>query len=607
MTHRRTLRLALSATALAWGVCTPVEAIEMKLRLYGSIVGFVTGPAGAAQMGATVLLVNRYDQLIHRTVTNERGAFGFDSLKPDTYSVRVSQTSFAPASKLGVRVQPGERSFLAIQLASLVSSIQIFSSAPGASSMMTDDWKWVLRTAQATRPVLRWLPKPRYDDPSKPRVRNANLFSDTKGLLRLSAGEMGSSQAASIGDVGTAFALATSLVGSSRVMFSGNVGFSPANGIPAAGFRTSWRRAGVDEGQINPEFRLQVQQVFLPSQAMARLNGQAPGGMPALRSMSASMADSVRVSRNLSVEFGGSLDSVNFLSRMNYFSPYAITTLDLGSLGTVEAAFSSGLPPSELMHGRRDEMRHTESADLARNAQALTLLPRLSVRDGDARLQRSTNYELSYRRRFGSRAIDAGYYREATSNAALTFSGPALFAGDLMQDFNSNSSIFNIGNMRRSGFSASASQAFGEWMTAAIIFSRGGVLRTDQRHLIAANPDEIRESIRRSQQNAVSARIHGSLPKAGTRYVASYQWTDYRALTPGHLFLTQVHSPNAGLNFSVRQPIPAMPFWAGRMELHAEMRNLLAQGYLPLVTPDGQRVLLIHTPRMVRGGLSFFF
>jgi hypothetical protein len=33
----------------------------------------------------------------------------------------------------------------------------------------------------------------------------------------------------------------------------------------------------------------------------------------------------------------------------------------------------------------------------------------------------------------------------------------------------------------------------------------------------------------------------------------------------------------------------------------------MAEGYLPLTTPDGQRILLIHAPRAVRGGLSFIF
>jgi hypothetical protein len=43
------------------------------------------------------------------------------------------------------------------------------------------------------------------------------------------------------------------------------------------------------------------------------------------------------------------------------------------------------------------------------------------------------------------------------------------------------------------------------------------------------------------------------------------------------------------------------------MEATADLRNLLAQGYIPVALPDGQHLLLVHTPRSVRGGLNFRF
>jgi hypothetical protein len=43
------------------------------------------------------------------------------------------------------------------------------------------------------------------------------------------------------------------------------------------------------------------------------------------------------------------------------------------------------------------------------------------------------------------------------------------------------------------------------------------------------------------------------------------------------------------------------------VELTADLRNLLAQGYLPLSTADGQRILLVESPRAFRGGFNFIF
>ena len=45
----------------------------------------------------------------------------------------------------------------------------------------------------------------------------------------------------------------------------------------------------------------------------------------------------------------------------------------------------------------------------------------------------------------------------------------------------------------------------------------------------------------------------------------------------------------------------------GRLEASADLRNLLAQGYLPLAAGDGRRLLLVQSPRALRGGLSFIF
>lgn len=555
-------------------------------------------------MGATVLLLNRFDHLVNRVLTNEQGAFGFDALPADVYSIRVSQTSFAPASKSGVRVLPGERSYLAIQLSSLVSSIQLMSSAPGAATMMSDDWKWVLRSGSATRPILRFLPghRPRIEDPEE--HKRPSFFSETKGMLALSAGDSSSFQSSSIADMGTAFALSTQVFGSAHVMFSGNVGYSSANGVPAAAFRTAYRQ-NTDADFFNPEFRLTMQQVFLPMNTPSRFSDGMNAGV---RTMSASVSDHLKFSDHVTAEIGTSLDSVSYGSRMNYLSPYAIATVDMEGLGVVQFGFSSGIPPTGIYQNRPTATSlSAEAADLRRNVNALALIPRITVRDGITRVQRSENYEISYRKEFGSRTVSAGFFRESLSNAALTMaSSDGIYPTDVLPDFNSRSGVFNIGDFNRTGFSAAGSQRLHEALTLALIFSRGGVLRTDQRALPSDDPAEIRSAVQRSQQNAIAAKASGALPRAGTAYAISYQWADYRALTPGHIFLTNLSSPDSGLNVSIRQRVPTPGFMPGHMEVSAEMRNMMAQGYLPL-SVDGRRLLLIHTPRAVRGGVAFYF
>ena len=124
-------------------------------KLSGALAGSVTNTTGIPQMGATVLLFNRQERLCERALTDAEGKFTFASLIPDVYSIRVSLPAFVTAFKDNILVQPGVRSLLNVSLANLFSSIQLVPPAPGDRAVMTEDWKWVLRTASSTRPVLR--------------------------------------------------------------------------------------------------------------------------------------------------------------------------------------------------------------------------------------------------------------------------------------------------------------------------------------------------------------------------------------------------------------------------------------------------------------------
>src|SRR5260370_40528998 len=109
-------------------------------------------------MGASVYLYNRYDEVVRRSLTNEQGRFVFDSLAPDLYSIRVILASFVPAVRRNIAVLPSSENRLEITLTSVLSTVGLTSSPAAPGTLMTDDWKWVLRTSQATRPVLRLLP-----------------------------------------------------------------------------------------------------------------------------------------------------------------------------------------------------------------------------------------------------------------------------------------------------------------------------------------------------------------------------------------------------------------------------------------------------------------
>jgi len=583
-------------------------AASSSIKLSGELAGFVKDPAGIPQMGATIQLFNRYDRLIQKTLSSANGQFSFGSLAPDLYSIRITLASFVPALKKNISIQPGMKSVLAINLATVISSIELVSTGPSSRALMSDDWIWVLRSTMSTRPVLRFLPG---IDISDPEDRNrghvsssavAAIFSDTRGLVKLSSGE--SNPFASTGsqpDLGTTFALATSLYGNNNLRFSGNIGYALNSAMPAAGFRTSYSRG---EGN-GPEVKLTMQQYSLPARGYSPVpGGQGQDNAPALRSMSLTMLDRIDITDSILLEYGASLDTVSFMDRLNYISPFARLTFNTETKGSFAVAYSSGMPPVDLLGSPKED-----DAGLQQDISALSTFPRVSVRNGAPSVQRTQTMEIGYNLTEGSRTYSVGVYREMVGNGALTMTAPSdLYQqGDLLPELSSSSSVFNIGTYARTGMMAAVTQAVGENVSVTLAYGDGGTLRTDGRKLMTNDPDELRNMIHRAQHQWVMGRIAATLPVTGTKLASSYEWTDYRSLTPGHVYLVQKFYPEAGLNFRIKQPIPQFGFLPGRLEATAEFRNMLAQGYLPISTTDNRRLILTNTPRAVRGGVSFIF
>src|SRR3984893_187180 len=462
-------------------VFSPASFAGTTTQLYGSIAGSIRGGRGIPQMGASVFLFNRSERLIQQAITNERGIFGFDALAPDLYSVRVSLASFVPAVKQKIAVQPGMQSLLYVDLASVLSSIELVYAAPGQGALMSDDWKWTLKASSSTRPILRMLPDYSVSDPNPRDRASGGVFSETRGLLNVSAGDPGSlGSTSSQTDLGTAFALAPSMFGHNQLKVSGNVGYSAGSAIPTAGFRTSFSHDG-----LGPEIAVTMQQIYLPA--------RQPDGTPTLRTMSVSLHDSSMLADNLRLEYGASLDSVSFLDHVNYLSKYARLSYDVGNRGKFQLAYSSGAPPVELMAERTPDSgsERGDTAALAQDLAALSLLPRVSLLDGRATVQRTQDLEFGYEKKFRSTTINFTGYREDVTNAAMTMLAPDdVFAiGDVLPDISFRSSILDAGSFQRSGFAASLGQGLGDKVQVGASFGSSGGLSTGQQALSAGTAD----------------------------------------------------------------------------------------------------------------------
>lgn len=593
-------RLAVVGTSLILVAASPsarLRGAELPVS-GGALIGTVSDGAGISQMGATVFLYNRFEKLVAKALTNERGQFGFDNLLADTYSIRVSLTSFVPAVRQGILIQPGMRSFLAIHLASVLSSVELVYSTAAPPRLLSDDWRWVLRSSMSTRPVLRYLPNAKTD---------SAVFSNTRGLVRVSAGDGANALQGNQPDLGTAFAVATSLYGVNNLQVSGNVGYVSRAGLPTASFRTRFSRAEIENGLAgglaSPEVQLTFRQAFLPTRSGALLNSAGGAGTPGFGTMSALVIDRAKVSDFVDILYGAQLESVSFVNRINILSPFARIDIHATRKDSVRIAWSSGVAPDELYLTMGD-------ADLQQGLATLSAFPRVSMRDGHAHVQRMEQVEAAYTREIDSktRASLVAYY-ENVANAALTASGDtsSFATSEMLPDVFTNSSIFNIGSYQGRGLMASIERQLGSDWTVQAAFGNSGTLQPTGIEISDGDAEALRRALRRTQRSWISMRAVGTLPGSGTRVAASYQLTDYRTALPAHRYLTQRTTSDLGMNIMLRQPLPHFGLWSGRIEAIAELRNLLQQGYLPINTTGGRRVLLVPSPRTVRGGLAFIF
>jgi len=101
--HINTLRTAPFLAPLFLAVLL-VPAVTWAQVLYGSLVGNVTDPNGAAVSGAKVELTNVATGDVSTIMTDDRGAYSLNDLQVGVYKIAISRSSFKTTVKEGVRI-----------------------------------------------------------------------------------------------------------------------------------------------------------------------------------------------------------------------------------------------------------------------------------------------------------------------------------------------------------------------------------------------------------------------------------------------------------------------------------------------------------------------
>jgi hypothetical protein len=538
-----------------------------------TLSGTVRSAGGVAQMGALVEVLSAAGAPVRTLFSDGTGKFTVQ-LPAGTYNVRVSANSFLPSLRENVLLVPGGRQIIAITLNTLFEAVQMVPQRR-RSTGDDDEWRWTLRSV-GNRPILRVL-----DDGQSVVVSRSENPEDRR--LKAHVAFVAGAEAAGFGSsaqASTVFSLERSMFSTGMLAFQGDVGYS--EGEPGGVIRATYAQ---DIGGSRPE-------VAITARRFATLSTVPQYG--ALEAFSVRASDTVTVADFLEVTGGSEFQSVQFARQMNAFRPFGRVDVHMGPDMVLEYRYASSQPSTRAAKGF-----DTAPADLSESG------PRMSLDGDQAMLEHARHHELALSRRFGRLNVQAAAYLDQISDAALLGVGTVgPNDGQFLPDVYSNTFTWNGGNLSTTGARVVVQEQFSKDLNATLDYATGGVIAIADRHL---NWDDAASALRNERRHAVALKLQGKLPRTHTQLLTSYRWTNRQALTPVDWFDEGPGQADPYFSVFVRQPLPATDLFPGKMELVVDVRNLLAQGYIPVMGRDGQTLYLVQAARSVRGGVAFSF
>jgi hypothetical protein len=559
-------RLGFKLGLLGIALALPVLAAGRP----GSISGYVRNASGVPQMGAMVEVLGTAAHNL-RVFTDENGFYSASGLLPGVYSVKAYSTAFLPALREHIGLRPGSSVMVNLKLSGLFESIQLPAMRGPADD---DDWKWVLRSA-SNRPILRML-----GDGSLAASTESSDKHDLKGTLSFVAGSA-SGGFGSSSDMNTGFSVERSLFSSGTVALEGNVGYN--DGSPNTVLRASYSHAMANGSK--PEMAFTMRRLAAPG-----VNGYGT----ALQAMAFSASDTFTVGDILELRFGSELQTIQFLGRVTAFRPFGSADVHLSPNTVVEYRYATSEPNSRMEKGF-----DSAPADLSESG------PRVSMAGFSSTVERAHHHELSLSHHMGDTSLQVAMYTDRVADPALTGVGEASAeGGDVLPDIYSETFTYRGKQLDARGMRVVLERKLASDLTATLDYGYGGVLDLSKSDV--ALQDVRRDSYVRDRHTA-AAKLSGTLPGMHTRWITSYRWISGQALTPVDMFNQSAGQSDPYFSLFIRQPIPGTGFLPGHMDAVVDIRNLLAQGYVPVMGQDGRTVYLVQSARTVRGGVAFTF
>lgn len=566
---------ALIVIAASASIGTGAAMAQSKL-ISGKLAGVVRDVTGIPQMGASVEVLSEAPGAAASLgyLTNTQGIFRGEKLSPGLYTIRVTLAGFLPTLQQHVRINPNLTTMVRIEMESMFASLEQLRRPSGAAKGEPDDWKWVLRSAAGTRPILEW------NESAVLTAGQNNSNGSPSILMEFTDGARRPGSVSNVASApGTAFAYDQKLGGPGRLILAGQMSYDDS---PAGGFATVWLPTGtIGSG---PHTALVMREAKIGDKGIT------------FRGVRIDQGGVLTLGERVLLRYGGEYVLVGLGRPASAVRPRASVEANVGGGWRASLIFASQPGAPNAIEGSSDDLRSA----LAGALDELDAFPALMWRDGRPVLQGGYHEEVSAQHKIGERGkLEMAAFHEDMNHGAVYGRGGDLPDQDYFQDVFSNAFAYDSGSSSTWGGRLAYREKLSDDMELTAVYAMAGALVPE-----LAPDGVLRDSLHMKPRQSVGVNFTAKVSRTGARVTAGYKWISGVAVTRVDSYGESLYQTDPFLHVSVRQQLPK--FGPGRWEAIADCDNLLAQGYVTMSTRDGV-VTLVPAFRTFRGGLSLQF
>ena len=551
------------------------------------MTGTIVDAEGVPQMGALVQLLLPDTSLAATAMTDVHGHYHLAGVAPGAYRVRVSAALFLPSVRRHLLIASSTRAVVNMTLSTMLSSTDWLPATRRTAADADDDWMWTMRSS-TMRPVLRLATDEDGIATSEPEMSVSSSSEQPHGLISTGRVTVQDNEGGfARGGTHNVLSLvrrsgdSVSLV---RADLSGPRTPFPVS--PSADLTVGWERTLPFSG---------TSRTVLSYSSHPEIQGRSnklSAGSAGLQSAVLRNAQRISVGDSIRIDAGTVTRDVSLGGNIFAVEPFLRVAVRPSSGIVIAYSFTEARGNESI-----------EDLDRVRSASPTALL-----QNGRVQNEHGSHHSISLSGKTPGRGVvELAVFHDSLLSPTITGIGrlQAADAGAVASVMDPTTASFLVAarNYRASGVRVAIQQPLTSSLSIEGSFVDGEAL-----HAAAATDMQLQQalaSLVSSKTRSAGVGLNGNFQRSGTVVRTGYRWQPQDTLTAVDRFRTA--DDTAYLHCELRQSLRALPLLPANLEAVLEVQNLLAQGYTPFVSHDGQTLYLAQAPRVLQAGLSFSF